>query len=436
MYRTDASRPAQNGFLAKAAQLASGHAAGYVLTLGAAPLLARLYGPAAFGVFAVFVTAASCLAVAVTCRFDQAIPLGKTRRAAADTAVASFAAALLSAAALLAFAQYLNVGLRAITHRDVPELLAPLLAIAVACIASYHITAAWLLRIGAYRDLAAMRAVCAASTVAMQIAIPLLGGSVLLGLASGQAVGFAAGTIYGGCRTWKTWPAMRLDRTKRIWQRVRLHRRFAYYGVPAALVANLSNHGPVVLLAALYGVEVAGVFALAQRVFTTPLTLLNNAFSRVYFVEATKATGKDDLRRLFRFTVTRVTAFAACPVLTVAFFAPLTFGWLFGADWAAAGTISSLLAPLVLALTLSHVVGPTFDVLGKQAARLRGESIVTLLIAGGMSIAWIAGASAYVAIAAGSVGGACGYLLLLHGAHSSVQQAEWPRATPETKMAA
>jgi len=395
-----------------------------LLTFGAAPVLARLYGPAAFGVFAVFVTAASCLTVAATCRFDQAIPLSHTRRAAADTALIACLPTLLGTLLLLVLCGPTHIALAWATSRELPPLLAPLLAVAVASMSTYQITTSWLLRLGNYRDLATIRVVYAAAAVSLQILIPLGGGSVLLGLAAGQAIGFAAGTLYGCVRTWGTWPPVRLNRVRRVWQRASVHRRFAYYGVPAALAGNISVHGPVVLLAALYGVEVAGVYALAQRIFTTPLTLLTNAFSRVYLVEATECATRAELHSLFRFTVSRVLAFAAIPVVLVACLAPWSFGWLFGKEWHAAGVVCALLAPTVLAMTLAYVVGPTFDVLGKQASKLRGEIAVAVALAFGMTVAWLAGASAYAAIGSASVGGTFGYLWLLYSAYCCAGRTE------------
>lgn len=412
------------GFLGKAAQLASGHAVGYLLTLGAAPLLARLYGPAAFGIFAVFVTAASCLTVVATCRFEQAIPLSKTRRAAADTALLACLSTVVATLLLALLCGVLHPALAAAASRELPPLLAPLLAVAVASLAVYQITTSWLLRLGFYRDLATMRVVYAAASVALQVLIPLAGGAVLLGLAAGQSIGFAAGALYGCIRTRNTWPAVRLDRVKRVWHRVSLHRRFAYYGVPAALAGNLSVHGPVVLLAALYGVEAAGIYALAQRVFTTPLTLLTNAFSRVYYVEATQCANRDALQNLFRFTFSRVLAFAAIPVFFVACIAPWTFGWLFGAEWHSAGVVCALLAPAVLAMTLAYVIGPTFDVLDKQVYKLGGEIAVAVAIALGMTAAWLAGASVYTAIGLAAAGGTAGYCLQLLIAYRCVLQTE------------
>lgn len=415
MHPTDhsARRVATDGFLGKAARIASGHALGYVLALGASPMVARLYGPAAFGVFAIFVASIGCLAAVATCRFDQALLVCRDRRTAGETALAGLTTTLLAACVLLLLSPAISALFDALAGEQVPRLIAPLLAVAIVCVSLYQIVAGWLLRENQYQALAVMRVVLAMATALTQIAVPLAGGSLLLGLAVGQVVGFASGACYGALSSWGLWPPVRFGTWRQAWVQARLHRRFAVFGVPAAMTTNLVIQGPALLLAVLYGVEVAGVYALAQRVFTTPLSMLTNSFSRVYFSEAAATNDAEALRRLFRYTATRVFAIAVGPVALVACLAPWTFGMLFGSHWAAAGTVCALLAPLALAMTVASVVAPTFDVLGRQDQRLVREVLCGLLLVGGLSLAWAAGASAAVAIAALSMAGTLGYVMSL-----------------------
>ncbi len=416
------SRPPQTGFLARAAQLASGHAIGYVLTLAVAPLLARLYGPAAFGLFAMFVTAATCLSVMVTCRFDQAILVAKDELAASRVALASLLTTMLGALVLALFSPQLAFLLSLITGSDSPELLVPLLIAAVVCVSLYQITVAWLLRKEQYRDMAAMRFVFAAAMAVTQVAIPLLGGSVLLGLAAGQVVGFGTGTLYGCWRSRRSWPPIRLSHWQAVVSQAQVHQRFALFGVPSALASNWAVHGPVVLLAVLFGVEVAGIFALAQRLFTTPLSLLNSAFSRIFYAEAARTSSSDELAALFRYTLSRVFLLAVLPIAAVACLAPGWFGPLFGAEWAGAGVVCTMLAPMALSMTLAFVVAPTFDVLHRQDQRLWRELLCAALIAGGMVAVWSLGGSANWAIGMASVGGTIGYLLIVAMAKRCISQ--------------
>ncbi len=428
----DASTRGLGGFLSKAARVATGHAAGYGVGIVVSPLLARMYGPEAFGFFAAYVLAVSSLGVLATLRFDQAITLAKSVRSAtvitqlATVAMLSLSLLLVAAAPPIEQAGADFFGVR------LPSLWSVVLASGVVCLTAYQLAAAWLLREARYRDLATMRVVFAVSMATTQLAIPTLGGSILLGLPAGQAVGFAMGTLYGALRMRPRAPRL-LGLSTTVCRRfVWRYRQFAMFGVPAALVSNMGIHSPALILAGCYGWEVAGLFAFAQRVFTTPLTLLTHSFSRVFLAEATRKKSPDELASLFRSTLRGGAMLAAMPIATAALVAPWCFGLVFGNDWAPAGWICTVLAPMALAMSLAQIVSPVYDLVGRQDRRLIRELACTAMCAGGMIAAWLAGWSALAAICMASVGGTIGYVLLVAIAAHCIQQSCSPSASTPT----
>ncbi len=63
------------------AVLVTGTAFGQLIVLAASPLVTRLYTPADFGVLGVFSAFLGILGIAVTLRYELAIPLPRTTRA-------------------------------------------------------------------------------------------------------------------------------------------------------------------------------------------------------------------------------------------------------------------------------------------------------------------------------------------------------------------
>jgi O-antigen/teichoic acid export membrane protein len=345
---------------------------------------------------------------------------------------------MLLAVALVAFQYPFEQAMQSLGGGLLPIAWAPLLASAVACLATYQLVAAWLLRTAAYRDVARMRIVFAITMAFTQISIPLLGGSQLLGLPAGQAAGFGAGAIFGAYRAQQMRRPIEnasIALVRRLaWQ----FRRFAIFGIPAAVVSNIAIHVPALVLAFCYGLEIAGVFALAQRVFTTPLTLLTNSFSRVFLAEAARVRTTGEFVGLFRTTITSGVLLAAVPVVGVAVLAPWCFGTVFGPEWTAAGWVCTLIAPMVLALAVAQIIRPVFDLVGRQDQRLLHEVLCALLIVVGMLAAWLLGWSPQWAIAAGSVAGMFGYTVLIALARQSLVMHLPADASPlrETKQAA
>ncbi len=401
------------GFLRNAARVAAGHVAGYSVVLAVSPLLARMYGPEAFGLFAVYVLAVSCLAVIGQLRLDQALPMAESTRAAAVLAQLAIASTCILAGMLLMLAWVWEQSQILLGGVSLPELWAPLLAVGVVCVAIYQLVAAWQLRTNAYHDLAGMRVVFAFTMAATQLAIPMVGGSRMLGLPAGQAVGFAAGALFGAWRIGHRSPTLEwrllVQGRRTAWH----YRQFAVFGMPAALLSQLGIHAPTLILAVCYDLEVAGMFALAQRVFITPLTLLTNSFSRVFFAEATRQPNEEAFQDLFRTTLRNGVLLASLPVTLIALFSPSWFGFLFGSEWASAGWTCTLLAPMVAALAISQIVTPVFDLTGRQRQRLSLEALCTSLIAGGLVAAALAGWPSFWAIGLGAAGGTLGYTLLV-----------------------
>ncbi|WP_425398227.1 lipopolysaccharide biosynthesis protein [Aeoliella sp.] len=420
-----------SGFLAKAARLASGHATGYAVTFALSPVLARIYGPEAFGLYALFVLALSTLGPVATLRFDQAIPLAAGRRAAGVLASLALVATMGMAIVGLLLAELVSAALGRWGIGVGDAVLLPLVAVGVLCFSLYQIVAGLLLGDGMYRELARMRVVYALISAAAHLAIPFAIGSTKLGLPAGQAIGFAAAAIYG-CFQLRQQGVVRLPIATRTFKRFAVrYQKFAVFGVPAAVVANLGLHAPALLLALLFGLEAAGVFALAQRVFTTPLTLVTNSFSRTFLAEARESRQSGRLEELFRSAIKGACLLTAPPIALVAVVAPWAFGPVFGADWTAAGWVFALLAPMVLAYVLAQVVGPTFDITGQQAVRLRQETLCTLLVCLGITGAFLMGLPYLVSIAGGAVGGTLGYALLVASAARYARQ----EASPATQHA-
>ncbi|MCO6047431.1 lipopolysaccharide biosynthesis protein [Aeoliella sp. ICT_H6.2] len=406
------------GFLAKAARLASGHATGYAVTLAISPLLARLYGPEAFGLYALFVLAISSLGPVATLRFDQTIPLAAGRRASGVLATLALVAAVSVTVAGVVLGELATAMLHHGRSASSWVLLVPLVADGVLCFTMYQIVAGLLLGEARYRELARMRVTYALVAAGTHLTIPLVIGPTLLGLPAGQAVGFAAAAIYGSVQL-KRLGSVRLPLAVRTLVRyAQRYRQFAVFGVPAAVVSNLGIHAPALLLTAMYNLEAAGVYALAQRVFTSPLTLVTNSFSRTFLAEA--RAGR--LPELFRSAAKGAILLTAPPIAVVAIVAPWLFSLVFGAEWTAAGWVCTLLSPMAISLVLAQVVSPTFDIAGMQALRLKRETQCTALVGMGIGAAYVAGLPYLAAIAGASVGATLGYALLVTSAANYARQ--------------
>src|SRR4029078_536618 len=127
--------------------------------------------------------------------------------------------------------------------------------------------------------------------------------------------------------------------------------RFPVLGVPSSLLNAVAFSLPVPLLAAGYTLQVAGYFALVQRVLGLPLTIIGASVSDALFARMSKHAQHCPAAALplFRRTALALAAIGIPIALVVALFARPLFTTIFGQPWETAAVREAILAPACLA---------------------------------------------------------------------------------------
>jgi O-antigen/teichoic acid export membrane protein len=397
----------------KSAIVASGQAFAYGLALAASPILSRLYSPQDFGLMAIFVTLVSVLGTIATLRYDNAIPLPKDEHSAELLATLARRSVIITSGLLLIAAIAIGGTLNGAIFRSQDAPFSFLLAAAVATFASCEIHNASLVRQGQFTELSRMRVIYAVTCVATQLAIPIFWKAGPIGLLLGLIVGYAVESlvvVVTGRHS--SLHAANAD-LRALGHIAAMYRNYPLFDVWASVLRVLAVHGQTLLIAWIYGPAAAGCLALAQRLLSTPASMLSFSLSRVYYSEAATLARDDpaELRRLFAKTFQRMALLAAPPLAVVCVLAPWSFGLVFGGQWKIAGAYCALLCPLILLRIISFVLGPTLDVVHRQGLRMLRELICVVLIAAGVGFAQWMDWSDLAAVALTSAFGCVGYAL-------------------------
>jgi O-antigen/teichoic acid export membrane protein len=369
----------------------------------ALPILTRLFDPAAFGVAAVFSSVTSIIYPLTSLRYELAIPLPADEGVGASLFGLSLIL-LLPTTALIAV----------ITWIAGPELLSAtgaqsmagflwLVPVGLFVAGAYQAATMWLVRVRNFRFLGRSRiAQCTGL-----ITVPLVGGSVSgsnpMWLISGQLVGQAV-----GCWT-VVRAALQRDRetlraiTRRgIVDAATQYRRFPQISLGSGLLGSITLYAPTLLLAATYGIRVAGGFALSTRLTGIPMALVGQSVSSVYLGEAPRATPAE-LSRLYRRTARGLLVFGGIPLLVAGLFAPWLSSWLFGSAWAQGGRFIQILAPSYVAALVTSPLSQTLLVIGRLDLELYWISARLVLVAASIIIPFSLGARAELAVGAYSM---------------------------------
>lgn len=330
-------------FLSNARTMIGGFAVAQAIPIAAAPLLARLYSPEAFGLQTLFMSATSVLIVLATLRLDLAILLAEGDEEGELVGIIG----LLSLCVMALVAFLIIVFGPTIAERTARSgqymwmwLLLPMIAAGV----FVQVATALLTRTRDYRPIAATSVVNQLSYALVSVAASAV--SAAQGMVVGKAAGQIAGAIFIGSRSVSTVVEKvrfaRVSRTKWLWKRFN---QFVVFNAPYSLIGAVSREMPIYIFSAMSATAAAGYYGLARMLLSVPNLLASAALSQVFYREAVEHRGT---KRLETFTTAllSLTMRGSAPLFAFAcVWGDLVFATIFGATWTEAGVYAMILAP-------------------------------------------------------------------------------------------
>lgn len=359
--------------------LGSGSAGGYLLILALAPVLTRLYSPADFGLFGVFGAVYAVLSIIVPLGYDQGI-VGARRRTEAlrISTVTHLAAAMLSVVALV-----LTIPAEMLMPADLDIGVAALALAVIVC---------WLTVFGQVATNFAIRSRkvgrAAAGTFAnlagrslFQVGFGLWPGG-LAGLVAGEFLGRLAG--YAIVETGVAVKAFRriLRRPGRVLADARRNASFPLYLMPASALDVVLVWTPAPLFTFAYGPVAGGLVVIIQRLGSAPLTILNQSLGQLFHLEAARALD-GGRHRIFRWLALIILGSLAAFVplwLVLIRYGEALFALALGPDWAEAGIVMAIWAPLLYVQFVALLTNRLIIVLDRNRVRLVGSVINVALM--------------------------------------------------------
>ncbi len=330
----------------KVAVLLSGSAMAQALPLLAAPILTRIYAPAEFGIFGLFVAAVSILGALGNLKFDHAILLAQRASVARHVLALSLAVSALLAALFLLFVALAPAGWFGTRWLALERGLAVLVPVNFALAAASQAIVSLIFRAEQVAWVAQSRVLQAVVTTLASIGLGWwspTGGMLIASAIGGQL----AGLLF---LLWRI-PRPR-GATCRVSRRVmfrcaRRYRRFPLFTVPSDLLSVLTNSLPILLIGGTWGLAAAGAYTLAHRVLGTPLAMLGSAFADAYRQSAAGVLrAGHPYWDMARHTFLVLSSVAVPGALVTVALAPWAFPWIFGKPWLLAGELVQILAPV------------------------------------------------------------------------------------------
>lgn len=369
-------------FTRRLATLSGGMAAGQLVIVASSPLLTRLYTPTELGVFAVLSAYISILGPVVTLRLEAPILLERDERAAIRATLLCLLATVAVTLLLMAAGTGLGVLGWSPAHWSHLGGLVWLVPLGVLLYGLAQPFTHWSLRQGEVRINSVTQVVQSVVQVGTQLALGVLGwGAAGLGL--GYVLGLLPRCVWRSAATRRTfWARLRRDDLRAMPATAWQHRRYPIMATPSMLLRLGAQFLPPIIITALYGPAVGGMFGLGQRVLTAPVRMLGLATSQAFLAEAGELD-RAGLRRLFTTTLARFAILGLLWTVPLLLLAPQLFALVFGRDWRMAGEIVQVMMPLHLARFVVVPVSQVLNVIGRHDLDLAlAVAIVAAMAAG------------------------------------------------------
>jgi O-antigen/teichoic acid export membrane protein len=349
----------RNNYWKSIASVLTGSAVAQAIPILGALVLARIFSPGEFGVYASWLGVVVFISVIITGRFETSLAIeadGDPRRLAFVSTLLAAGIASLSLLVLLLIASVVFPAM--LQKIALPLLLCALpTALTIAIVQAWQ---SWAAAEGAYRKLTTIRIANAGAITVSQIIIGFFQPS-----ASVLALGYLVGGVIACALCTTLMPLGKLPVEYRNFQSVKhfwyRQRRFPLLSLPADAINTAAAQLPIIIVASRFGAEVAGLLAMTLRILGAPLGLLGKSVLDVFKRHAaTRYREYGECRDIYLQTFKVLSGGSIVFVVAMFFLSETLFVIAFGEQWRFSGTIAIWMLPYFalafIASPLSYMV--------------------------------------------------------------------------------
>ena len=368
--------------------LVSGTSIAQAIPVAVTPILTRIYTPAEFGLFAIYMALISIGAMIATGRLEMAVLIARKDSEALQLAATSLViSGVISLLALVAIVVW-GEQIAALSGQPELENWLYVVPFSIFLFSVYKVLLHWLNRKKQYPLMSRTRVTQSGSVSALQMVIGLVA-KIPAGLALADCLGRLVALLLIFRRVKAT---LKLPQFKRARQYalVRRYRKFPFLGSPASLLNILSLQLPYVIIPVIFTSAIGGMYFLVFRVLMMPIALIGESMMEVFrnrAMENLKAHGT--CRPVFKKTLLSLLFIGLLPTLLLILFGQEIFAFVFGEDWREAGFYASILAPMALFRLVCAPLSGVLFIREKLKLILLLQSFFFVMVALSLVLGWM-----------------------------------------------
>lgn len=366
----------KHSFAANVIKLGGGTALGQAVVILTTPVVTRLYTPEQMGLLGIFIAFVGFTSVAVSWRYELAIVSARDSDEA--NALLLISLFLIVPTSLLAgLLMLLMIRFNLLSYSDLPAWTAGAVAVTLLFTGAFTALRYWYVR---YADFGGVSRAMVSQGVGRAI-VPVVMGVIHAGWA-GLLAGEIAGRILGVGRLLReAWPSIRKSLT--VFDRdhyvdvLKYYWKFPALMLPSTLVTALAAMLPLPIISSLFGAAAAGQFLLVWRLIQLPAGFIGDGVADVFHSRLSEAhrTNPDAVRPLLLKVALRLGLVSLLIYVPIGIVSPFVFDKIFGAKWAEAGWLMTVLAPVGLVALIVNPLSRLFAVINRPELKLAVDGV-------------------------------------------------------------
>ncbi len=325
------------------------------IPIAISPILTRIYTPEDFGVFALYISIVSFIAIIVTARYEMAIVLPKSEKEAINILALSILITLsivfVITFIILFFKETILNTLNADSLGNILYLV-PLSILLAGLAQSFNY---WSNRKEYFKNMSNAQI---SQSISIGVSQPLF---KYIGINSGLILGNIVGRIVSVFVLIHKF--IKNDRTslQYVKKEVMLEQMIKYKDFPLvnslhAFSDIVRNSGSVMLISSFFGSTILGFYSLSLRVLQVPIGIIGSALGQVLYKKFSSLHNDNQLLYPYVKSIMIKLVLIALPTFGILFFiAPDLFAFVFGEKWRVAGEYSQILIPY---LFMNFLISP------------------------------------------------------------------------------
>jgi len=373
------------------AKLAAGNIIAQAISLGAVPFITRIFPPANYGVFHLFLSIVLLFSMFSSMSYVTAILLPDEDIEAIHLMILSisvvFGTSFFTLIVVILFREWIAHSLNASQMASFLWLL-PITIFLDGLYLSFNY---WTLRRKRFVWLSASRIAASISDRGTALLSGLLGHVSALVLIVSRILGImsSVGVLLSSMHSKELRIIFSKVKAGRILTCAKRYKKFPLVGNWSVLIYNLSSRVPLILLAIFFPPRIVGFYALCSSVLGMPMGLIGDAIFKAFFQKITEMKeDHENLRKLSLQLLHYLILVSFFPMFLICVIGKELFCLVFGATWDMAGVYAQLMSIVFFLVFISRPIDSFFNLYERQEIRLYfdllllGFRIISLIIGG------------------------------------------------------